>query len=829
MYGDDTALESLKAQVRPRLLDFLREKGVEVSENGMLVCLHPMHQDTNASMKVISDMNNEELYCYGCGIKGDIFSAHSWLDDVSNEGLSFIKDNVYHLADKYSIQYEEMEFTAEQLEVMEQIKLNKLICDMLTATDERGSPVGWTNEHAVARGWKPEVCRKLRIATVLDYDRLMRSLTLHTGMDREQLRKERGVRGDLFGPDYITIPIFDERGQPIGFTARWLKWEKGAKQPKYVNSNTSATFQKGKVLYGLHLCRDARGRRLDVFEGNGSFITAFGAGHKSCVALCSSGFTEDQINLIQRMGFKHVNLCLDGDSTGRKQTGKYMKQLSGREGLKVSFTRIPDDMDPDDLIQAEGLEALYKLGTTSAFAYFLENEAESAKRGDVVPFITKMVKVIQNTENRVERGKQLAELAAAVEVPEEDIRAEMRRVEALNVASIKDQITKGVRFAQDTDELLSTLDTVRRSVESQGGGLTEREALSSEESLSNFKDLCTILSNRKSGIQGWKTGFPLVDMRLSGIPKPVGKDDQGNDIPIPGALVGFAGAPQHGKTTVLQAFELGMAMNNDDITMLSWSLDDARERRAERAIAMHSGVDWRAVTRRVPPNTQQLKKIAESAEIIGELMRTGRLIFKDQSNGSTIPFLTRWVEHAQKEYGRPVCVVIDSFHKIGASGDEAAKTDFAVTKKHSQDLKALYKTHNITIMASLELNKGASRGSEPDLLAITEARKIEYDFDVVATVFNHYYDMDGASDAFLDEGGLTKPLIKVNFKKSKEGGTGPVFFALNPLNFRLSAYSLDEVTQLTSTEEVKPVESGNVTINPPDTGSLKAVNEPWAS
>ena len=831
MLNNTTAFDGLKSQVRPYLKDFLIENSIDISDNGMLKCINPMHSDNSPSMKILSDLNNEQLYCYTCGCKADIFAANHILNDVPIEGLGFIKENVYELANRYHIPYEEVEFTSEQLEIMAQIRFNKLVCDTMQAIDDRGRPVNWTVEHAIERGWKEGTCKVLKIATVLDYNKFLRALSISSGYSPEEIRDSKDVTADKFGPNHITIPIFDERGQPIGYTARNLKWKKDkSKGHKYVNSHNSVTFHKSKVLYGIHLCRNSKGRRLDLFEGNGSFITAFGAGHKSCAALSGDNLSDHQIDLALKMGFKHINLCLDGDAAGRKKTKQIMVTLSGREGLKVTCSWLPDTMDPDQLIIESGLEALYKLGTVSSFRFFLEEDAEAAKKGDISRFVSKMIRIIQNTENRIERGQQLSELAIVLDIPEEDIRSEMTRIEQLNVDSIKMDINKGIYGAKDTDEILSTMEKIRNTIESTTGSANDRVNLSYEESLENFLNLTEILRNKKEGIQGWKTGFGLLDLKLSGIPKPMGKDDNGDDIPIPGSLIGIAGPPQHAKSCILQGLAVNMAMLNDDICVLFWALDDSRERALERIICMVSGIEWKVVTRRVPPTPKETIKINEACKRIEALIREGRLVLKDQSNGSTIPMLKRWIESTKKQFDRPICVIIDSFHKIGTSSDEKGTGDFSKTKKHSEDIKTLYKTHHVTIMASLELNKGATRGIEPDTMHITESRKMEYDFDVLATVFNHFYDMDGQSDCVIYDQGCMQPLIKFNIRKSKEGGMGPMYFALNTNNFRITAYSMAQIKSLTNTDIVTEIKSETATIVPPDKGNLKPQyqKEPWS-
>lgn len=830
----ENELEPLKAQIRPHLEEFIEEQGIEVNRAGMMRCLHPMHGDSTPSMKLLKDLNSEMVYCYGCGAHGDIFTVNEWLHDVPSHGAGFIRENLYGLADKYSIPYTEIEFSEEQLEVFDRIRVNKAVCTLLNATTEDGEPSNWTLGHATSRGWKEDVCKTLDIRTVLDYDRFIRDLSRATSIDPLELKEKYDIRGQMFGPECITIPIYDHLNQPVAFTARWLKWSSKEKRPKYSNSHNSVAFQKSKVLYGMHLTRKHRGKRLDVFEGNGSYITALGAGHRSSVAIMSSDLSEDQVNLIQKMGFTHVNLCLDADATGIKKTDKMMESLSGREGLRVTCTKLPDGYDPDDYILEHDLSSYYQLGTTSAFEFMLTKHISEAREGDTPGFIAKMIKVIMNTPNRIERGQQIKSLAEITKVPEEDIRDEMKRLMDLSVDKIKKDLTQGVHYAKDTDELLTIIDRTRRSVEETSGSRNEKQNLSDMESLESFEDMVSTMRTREPGIQGWQTGFSLLDDRLSGIKKPLGKDEAGHEIPMAGTLFGLGGASQHGKSTVLLNLTLNMALLNEDISVLYWALDDSRELLYERIIAMHSGVPWDVVTKREMPTPEQSRLIDESVEKISTLIASGRFVVKDQTNGRSIPMLQRWIENSYKEHNRPICVVIDSFHKISTTTDQASLAEAAKAKAHSEELKSLYKTHNCTIICSLEVNKAATRGVEPDMLNITETRKIEFDFDIVGMVFNHYFDTDGDSNLVIMDGDIPKPVIKVNIRKSKQGGTGPIYFVLDPRTFRLKAYSLNDIKRLTETEEVKTQELPGARLVPPDQGELAPVRsdsvmEPWKS
>jgi YidC/Oxa1 family membrane protein insertase len=380
--------------------------------------------------------------------------------------------------------------------------------------------------------------------------------------------------------------------------------------------------------------------------------------------------------------------------------------------------------------------------------------------------------------------------------------------------------------AKSVDEITVILDSARDSMSETLDYKETAKSLSVEESLRSFDDCITVLENKKPGIQGWITGFSLLDTKLSGVPKPVGFDEHGNKIPIPGSSFGFAGAPQHGKSTILQNIILNIAKRNEDVVVLYWCLDDSRQRVTERLLAMDSKVNWNKITRRVPITEDEKKEVEKSITTLKELVSSGRFVMKDQSNGNTLSFLFKWVEMTKEMTDKPILVCIDSFHKI-VSKVESGGNDYTAVKKNSQDLKKFIQSHCVTILASLELNKTAARGLEPDLMSITEARKIEYDFDIIATVYNNYYDMDGESTQVITKPtGERSPLIKFNLRKTKDGGSGPVYFALDTGNFSITDYSVDDISNLTNHEPIRPVTNGEIRIVPHDVGGLKPILTP---
>ena len=92
--------------------------------------------------------------------------------------------------------------------------------------------------------------------------------------------------GSDFFAERLVIPIRDERGQPLAFTARTVRQDE---QRKYINSPETPAYVKGRVIFALDLAKDEIARRghAVLMEGQFDVITAHQFGVANSVA--SSG------------------------------------------------------------------------------------------------------------------------------------------------------------------------------------------------------------------------------------------------------------------------------------------------------------------------------------------------------------------------------------------------------------------------------------------------------------------------------------------------------------------------------------------------------------
>src|SRR5690606_16905234 len=114
--------------------------------------------------------------------------------------------------------------------------------------------------------------------------------------------------------DRIIFPIFDVKSRCVGFGARTMKNDVGA---KYINSPDTPAYTKGQHLFGLQLTRHAITKKdfVIVVEGYMDMILPFQYGVDNIVASLGTALTMEQIRLLRRYSH-NVVMLYDADPAG---------------------------------------------------------------------------------------------------------------------------------------------------------------------------------------------------------------------------------------------------------------------------------------------------------------------------------------------------------------------------------------------------------------------------------------------------------------------------------------------------------------------------------
>ncbi|MBO0702160.1 MAG: toprim domain-containing protein, partial [Candidatus Dormibacteraeota bacterium] len=158
--------------------------------------------------------------------------------------------------------------------------------------------------------------------------------------------------GQDFFQQRVVIPIRDESGRPLAFTARTVT----AGEPrKYVNTPATPIYDKSRVLFGLDLARRAieEQRLATVMEGQFDVIAAHEFGITTAVASSGTALTPEQVRILRRFT-ENVVLVFDNDRAGRAATDKAVR-LAVEAGMGTRVLRLVGEAkDPDDFLRQGG-------------------------------------------------------------------------------------------------------------------------------------------------------------------------------------------------------------------------------------------------------------------------------------------------------------------------------------------------------------------------------------------------------------------------------------------------------------------------------------------
>jgi len=156
----------------------------------------------------------------------------------------------------------------------------------------------------------------------------------------------------------LMFPILNAGGHVVGFGGRILRDDPEKKQPKYINTQETPVYHKGRLVYGLSQARGAiRQQGTAVFvEGYTDVIAMHDGGFDNTVAGLGTALTSDQAALVKRFARK-VILLYDSDAAGNIAANRGADLLAG-SGLDVRVALLPAGEDPDTMVKNQGADAM---------------------------------------------------------------------------------------------------------------------------------------------------------------------------------------------------------------------------------------------------------------------------------------------------------------------------------------------------------------------------------------------------------------------------------------------------------------------------------------
>lgn len=405
----------------------------------------PFHDDHDPSLSISTD--KQIFKCFVCGTGGNVFTFVQKIENISFlEAVCKVAELIH-----YPLHMDKSQF---QLKVDQNQPLYDCVQSYIRfltyeLQSEKGESVKRylsqrkINEDIIKRfeiGYAPESSRSVKYLKAKGFNE---QILTDTGLIRTHDLDTYAVFDNR-----LMIPIHDENGNPVGFTARRLNEDKDV--AKYINTSETKIYHKGNLIFNYHRAKAfaKKNKRCILVEGAMDVIAFEKADIHESIACLGTACTKEQITLLKRLNVPLV-VCYDGDRAGKAATYKFGK-LAVDYGLNFSIVKNTTGKDPDEIFNELGKDELYlSVHKTVSFVEFLfdylPNQYDLDNYEDKKKFTSEMQSFIERTCTDFEKadyysrirdltGFDLSHQSANIPAPKKESRnnaAVVRNIEPL--------------------------------------------------------------------------------------------------------------------------------------------------------------------------------------------------------------------------------------------------------------------------------------------------------------------------------------------------------------------------------------------------------------
>ncbi len=307
--------------------------------------LCPFHGERTPSFSVSPE--NGLWYCFGCHRGGDAIKFVRELD-----GLDFT-EAVERLAARYHIQlrYDDAAVSKDRQRRDRLVAVNKAAVEFYAERLLQAPAARLARDHLRDRGFDGSAARRFSLGYAPDdWDQLS-----------HHLQQQRFSRDDIvtvglafvnkanklqdFFRHRLMFPIFDVRGEPIGFGGRDLVGD----GPKYRNTSETPLYRKSQVLYGLNWSRAdivAKGEVI-VCEGYTDVMACALAGANRAVATCGTALADEHFTTLKNFA-RTIVVAYDADAAGQAAAERFYRWEQQYE-VRLKVAALPAGRDPAEV------------------------------------------------------------------------------------------------------------------------------------------------------------------------------------------------------------------------------------------------------------------------------------------------------------------------------------------------------------------------------------------------------------------------------------------------------------------------------------------------
>ena len=405
----------------------------------------PFHDDHDPSLSISTD--KQIFKCFVCGTGGNVFTFVQKIENISFlEAVCKVAELIHYPLHMDTSQFQPKVDQNQPLYDCVQSYIRFLTYELQSENGEsvkRYLSQRKINEDIIKRfeiGYAPESSRSVKYLKAKGFNE---QILTDTGLIRTHDLDTCAVFDNR-----LMIPIHDENGNPVGFTARRLNEDKDV--AKYINTSETKIYHKGHLIFNYHRAKEfaKKNKRCILVEGAMDVIAFEKADIHESIACLGTACTKEQITLLKRLNVPLV-VCYDGDKAGKAATYKFGK-LAVDYGLNFSIVKNTTGKDPDEIFNELGKDELYlSVHKTVSFVEFLfdylPNQYDLDNYEDKKKFTSEMQSFIERTCTDFEKadyysrirdltGFDLSHQSANIPAPKKESRnnaAVVRNIEPL--------------------------------------------------------------------------------------------------------------------------------------------------------------------------------------------------------------------------------------------------------------------------------------------------------------------------------------------------------------------------------------------------------------
>lgn len=610
--------------------------------------------------------------------------------------------------------------------------------------EEATSYMAWSLQHAdgkradavreylQGRGWTMAEVEAVGLGYLPGWVKL-KAYLLSKGHTEEEVEEALTIGKDGRLGDTHTLAIPYRSGSRIlGYAFRTVT----EAEPKYLNS----TGMDRKA--GLFNLSPLKGEKdLVVVEGYLDALHATAKGLENVVAVGSDRLGEEHVQDAMAKGARKVTLCLDADEAGKNGTDKALEVLKAFPRLKVYVAELPagadgGKMDPDQLIQEQGIDALRAVvaGAITAWEYQLGQLLEPFTKGELLP---------KEVDQLLERSVTIANDLVDPMDRDRFTSAFLFQVQGLGVT--KESLLgaqEQLRYEKDREkqrkDLVSLVSTVNREIEKDPTAAIDQL----EEGLRGLRRERGSTLLQPITYSGW-----LDHMGKSPPALRTGYADLDKVARIPQAAITLvAGRPRHGKTTVMMNLLMSMAELYPGKRFLFFTYEEPSAHILTKLLNSTLGADLQDRYREyeeastnysylgayLRSGRTDVTEVEAAKDKLRSLMDSGRIQVIDGSY--TVEDLRAILEALPAE--EVGAVFLDYIQRMStAKQTQDKRTEIAHI---SDQLLQIAKGTGLPLILGAQLNRAGASSTDkrPSLENLKEAGNLEEDANLVLSVYN---------------------------------------------------------------------------------------------